>query len=619
MQVLWLLWLLTSAALTVGSLMPSDVVKPAARPTHSDERYPAGISIPSRVMNPTGGTYPSRLSAPSRFSSLSSLPLPSRLLASPRDEEVYEAVPSNGVDAAEERQGSSVEEPADSVESSAEVDDDDELPEDQEVDAQSIFAALVDDDEEDDGQSQREARFVAPSSRETSSSDTQAPGPPASRASDDVAVSDSRIIAKYNHFIDVFFRRINSELRDNGEPMQVSLSKKGNKKRKGGKGRKKKKGKGKKGNKSKKDKRNPRVFTHEELNGSDDQVLEEEAQKAVEVNEGNQRFMYVVNDAADEDVEELEDDATEVSDGSSRQSKDLELEDEEETDYDLAADRSGRGLSMERRRAESKKMKQNRGNKAKNSKQGKNRNQKGKNSRRRKRKGSKRRRGNNRRKKKKGNRGRSRDSLEERDPFMSQRSQYADSGIDSRKRKDENQNKKGNGDNPERSKKGKKGQKGKTNQKNKKNKRGKGSNSNTQASVSGISSMTREGNVNVTQSENTQTISSRFSLGPVSVHLSRQFSDGQMKTALSTAVLQGTVVIEVNKSGRAKVVKLKISKPFTVRTEGSLRADGSNKKKGNKSDKVIKTSIKRVSPQISKLIEDTARAVLETTSRAVRS
>ena len=63
------------------------------------------------------------------------------------------------------------------------------------------------------------------------------------------AVSDPATIAKYGNFMDMFYRKLNSELRKQGDTMQVSLSKA--KAGKGGNKRKSKKSK-KKNNKNKK-------------------------------------------------------------------------------------------------------------------------------------------------------------------------------------------------------------------------------------------------------------------------------------------------------------------------------------------------------------------------------
>ncbi|XP_018023102.1 E3 ubiquitin-protein ligase RBBP6 isoform X2 [Hyalella azteca] len=648
MRLLHLASLLLVTALAAG--VPAEVIElvAPASPVYSSAKAaaaPAGIS--SSDVRP-GDHSTVAAAAPAGISSSDVRPGDHLRVAA----ESPAAVPApaeagNGSSSTASAAGTAAEEKEANFELTEDGDGND-FAEHEEIDMKSLFSALVESDENEEG-SHRQVRSFR--GRESPASG-QAQGTSVVRGDDATkqgktenrSVTDPATIEKYNNFMDVLFRRINSELRENGESIEIKLSRT-EKQAKGNRGKKHKKGKKDKNEKDKIDgrenKRHPRDLSLAIHDDEEEFVEEYEFAHKVATSPGA-RAKRQAADKAEEDGGNSKDKTTEdypeknpaKEDGTAvsasvRRSKVMKFNEEE--DHDLGKSREGRRSDVENGpEEESRQMK--RGKKGKKQKKNKKekenlRRKEGKNKKNKKghknkrnvtrtgsgggRGGGKRGNGNRRNKKNKKNK-KKQDGRANSTYAPSFVDEDADQSPDIVSDQDNTQVDGGK-------KHKKKGQKGKKGKKGKKNKKGKKPGQpETKASVSGFSSLLRKGAVEVSQSSSTQRITSDFTLGPVTVDLAREFNDGEVRKAKSTATtLNGTIVIEVNKNGQAKVARLKISPPSDIKTTGSLKPSSKNNS-SSKPEKILKTSVKKVSPQIRQLIEEAAGTVLDSTSRAVK-
>lgn len=341
--------------------------------------------------------------------------------------------------------------------------------------------------------------------------------------------------ARYNKFMDTFYRRVNADARSSFDPLETAvMSRKAKKAKKEGKKKSdvNKKTPKKKPKSKKKSKKNSRQ-------GKDLSLEEEEDKTEAEVPIAEEEVHHIVARAAEE-VEEIEDDEDE----------DEALERQErsavpvEENSDVATARKGKPKG---------------GKKGKKEKSGKN-------------KGGKKKGG---KKKKAGNKKKS------------------------NKKTKRSANKKD-------SKKGGKSTKGSK-------KATRSGPQTSKASVSGVSTLTRDGDVSVVDKKDGKELRSDFKLGPVNLKVNRKFGTGKkaiVRTATATAPeLTGKMHLYVSSKGRTKITKFNIARPAVVHTDGSLNKD--LQRSGN--NNFMENSISRIVPVAAKKLKLAARAVLEAT------
>lgn len=128
-------------------------------------------------------------------------------------------------------------------------------------------------------------------------------------------------------------------------------------------------------------------------------------------------------------------------------------------------------------------------------------------------------------------------------------------------------------------------------------------------SLAGIATLRRSGDVLITNEENHKIVSSQFSVGPLSLEVSKSYGRGQartLKTAKAiTEVMYGNMVLKVKPDGSAHVKKVVFKSPDSVEVRGSI-AD-----KKQRSDTYLKNSVKKMRPLAAQKILKTARFILK--------
>jgi len=181
-------------------------------------------------------------------------------------------------------------------------------------------------------------------------------------------------------------------------------------------------------------------------------------------------------------------------------------------------------------------------------------------------------------------------------------------------------NKKGNNKNKNKNKKSKKNKKNNKSKRsaNKKSKKGKKTArtgpQTSKASVTGIATLVRQGDVTVVNRKDGKELRSDFKIGPVSLKVNRKFGSGKdadVRTATaSSPELLGKMHLYVAADGKAKITRFNIIKPSVVTTSGSLSKD-ENKRSGN--NNFMESSIGRITPFAAKKLKLAARDVLQAT------
>jgi len=162
--------------------------------------------------------------------------------------------------------------------------------------------------------------------------------------------------------------------------------------------------------------------------------------------------------------------------------------------------------------------------------------------------------------------------------------------------------------------------KGKKQKKSKKDNKGKGSReksrsskgskeSKVMGSLAGIATLRRSGDVAVMDEENHKVVTSKFTVGPIQLEVSKTIGQGKSRTVktarATTDVMTGTMVLKVKPDGSAHVKKVVFAKPEKVDVKGSL---SDNKPR---SATYLKNSVNRMRPVAAQKILKTARYVLK--------
>lgn len=134
------------------------------------------------------------------------------------------------------------------------------------------------------------------------------------------------------------------------------------------------------------------------------------------------------------------------------------------------------------------------------------------------------------------------------------------------------------------------------------------------ATVAGIASLVRLGDVQVVDRNGGKELRSEFKIGPVSLKVNRKFGNGKDAIVKSASAespeLTGKMHLLVAANGKAKITKFNILKPSVVTTSGSLVA---KKGKLDINNNFLENSIGRIVPHAAKKLKLAARGVLKAT------
>merc|ERR1712106_695825 len=178
-------------------------------------------------------------------------------------------------------------------------------------------------------------------------------------------------------------------------------------------------------------------------------------------------------------------------------------------------------------------------------------------------------------------------------------------------KKNKNKNNKNKNNKSKRSTNKSHNKKGNSNKGNKKSKSGAQT---SRASVSGIASLRRSGDVTVVNRKDGKELRSASTIGPVELNINRKFGSGKsatVRTATASATeLTGQMNLYVAANGKAKITKFTIARPAVVTTSGNLNKD-ENKRSGT--NNFMEMSIARSTPFAAKKLKLAARDVLQAT------
>lgn len=128
-------------------------------------------------------------------------------------------------------------------------------------------------------------------------------------------------------------------------------------------------------------------------------------------------------------------------------------------------------------------------------------------------------------------------------------------------------------------------------------------------SLAGIATLRRSGDVTVIDDENHKVVTSKFSVGPIQLEVSKTLGQGKSRTVrtakATTDVMTGTMILKVKPDGSAHVKKVVFAKPDHVDVKGSL-SDNTPR-----SITYLKNSVNRMRPMAAQKILKTARYVLK--------
>merc|ERR1712029_241352 len=128
-------------------------------------------------------------------------------------------------------------------------------------------------------------------------------------------------------------------------------------------------------------------------------------------------------------------------------------------------------------------------------------------------------------------------------------------------------------------------------------------------SLAGIATMRRSGDVVVMDEENHKVVSSKFTVGPIQLEVTKTLGQGKARSVKSakaaTDMMTGTMVLKVKPDGSAHVKKVVFAKPEDVNVKGSLSDDNA------RSDVYLRNSVNRMRPVAAQKVLKTARYVLK--------
>merc|ERR1712168_1241572 len=182
-----------------------------------------------------------------------------------------------------------------------------------------------------------------------------------------------------------------------------------------------------------------------------------------------------------------------------------------------------------------------------------------------------------------------------------------------KKKNNKNKNKNKNNKNKNNKSKAKRSTNKKQNKKKGKSDKKKGPQT-SRASVSGIATLRRQGDVSVVNRKDGKELRSAFTIGPVDLNIKRKYGSGKdavVRSATASAPeLTGQMNLYVAANGKAKITKFTIARPSVVTTSGGLYKD-ENKRSGN--NNFMEMSIARSTPLAAKKLKLAARDVLQAT------
>jgi len=139
----------------------------------------------------------------------------------------------------------------------------------------------------------------------------------------------------------------------------------------------------------------------------------------------------------------------------------------------------------------------------------------------------------------------------------------------------------------------------------------------TLGSLAGIASLRRSGDVVVQDVEDHKVITSTFTVGPLSLEVSKTYKNGKSKSVRTakavTEVMYGTMQLKVKLDGSAHVKKVVFKNPESVEVAGSVTDSR------QRSDTYLRNSVKRMRPLAAQKILKTARYVLRAPSAVRRN
>jgi len=138
----------------------------------------------------------------------------------------------------------------------------------------------------------------------------------------------------------------------------------------------------------------------------------------------------------------------------------------------------------------------------------------------------------------------------------------------------------------------------------------------SRATVSGIATLRRDGDVIVGNSKKGgKEMRARFKLGPVDLKVSRKYGSGknteQRDARAVSPELTGKLSIRVADSGVARVLNMRVNRPNIVHTEGTLRKDN---KSGKQNNNIMEKSINKFAPLAAKKLRSASMKILQASS-----
>ncbi|XP_068228826.1 cylicin-2-like [Palaemon carinicauda] len=135
----------------------------------------------------------------------------------------------------------------------------------------------------------------------------------------------------------------------------------------------------------------------------------------------------------------------------------------------------------------------------------------------------------------------------------------------------------------------------------------------SRATVKGLSSIRRSGDVVVVNRNGKKELRTAITLGPVELSLNRKFGKGMSATTKEARAispeLTGKLYIQVAESGKVKVSKFYVARPAIVQVDGTLHK---TEKDGKKDNNFMENSLNRISPIASHKLMVASRKILST-------
>merc|ERR1712002_136240 len=133
----------------------------------------------------------------------------------------------------------------------------------------------------------------------------------------------------------------------------------------------------------------------------------------------------------------------------------------------------------------------------------------------------------------------------------------------------------------------------------------------SRASVTGVATVARNGDVVVRNKENGKLIKADFRMGPVDLSVTRKYGKGKdAETRAARAQspeLEGKIAIKIYKTGKARVAEFKLKRPAIVQVDGTL----SKAEKRTSKNNFMENSLGKFAPVAAQKLKFASRDVLQ--------